>query len=146
MAWQAKRFEELNAAEVYEILKARSQVFLLEQGIICQDTDDVDYKSLHCFCMEGGRICAYLRAFYESGDTVLIGRVLTTVRGTGLGRALMEYSLRAIGGRMPCEKILVHAQKHAAGYYERFGFRAVSGDFLEEGVVHVMMERPAKGE
>ncbi len=142
MTWQAKQFENLSAAEVYEILKARARVFLMEQKIICLDMDDIDYNSLHCMCMEHGAVCAYLRAFYEDEHTVLIGRVLTTTHGTGLGRQLMEYSMDAIAEIMPCETLRVHAQKHAAGYYEKFGFVPVSGDFIEEGVVHVMMERP----
>ena len=49
MVFEAKWFNDLSAAELYEILKSRSEVFLLEQNIICQDMDDVDYKSLHCY-------------------------------------------------------------------------------------------------
>ena len=41
---------------------------------------------------------------------------------------------------MKCHKIIMDAQKHAKGFYEKFGFRAVSNDFLEEGVLHVAIE------
>ena len=62
MQFKVKRFGELTTAELYEILKSRSEIFLLEQNIVCQDMDDVDYDSLHCFLQENGRITAYLRA------------------------------------------------------------------------------------
>ena len=138
----SKKFEELNTGELYEILKARSEIFMLEQNIHCQDMDDVDYESLHCFFMEEGKVTAYLRAFYQDKNNgiVKIGRVLTTRHGTGLGRSLMEQCLTVIKEKMNCSKIDVDAQKYAAGFYEKFGFKTVSDDFLKEGVVHVAME------
>lgn len=138
----AKTFEQLSTAQLYEILKVRSEIFLLEQDIRCQDMDDVDYDSLHCFYWENNTVPAYLRAYYEdeSRQTVMIGRVLTRQHGTGLGKKLMEESLCAIKHQMRCNKIKMHAQKYAKGFYEKLGFYQVSDDFLEEGVVHIMME------
>lgn len=141
MPFIAKPFAALTGAEVYEILKARSEVFLLEQKICCLDMDNIDYQSLHCFLWEDGSVTAYLRAFYTAPDTVKIGRVLTLRHGTGTGRALMEQSLSAIREKMPCQTLTMDAQKYAAGFYEKFGFRQTSGDFLEENIVHVAMER-----
>ena len=37
-----KTFDELNAGEIYEILKARAAVFVVEQNIVYLDTDDKD--------------------------------------------------------------------------------------------------------
>jgi ElaA protein len=48
MNFVAKEFDELTTKELYEILKARAKVFIVEQGIQCQDMDDVDYRSLKC--------------------------------------------------------------------------------------------------
>ncbi len=138
----AKKFEELDIAELYEILKARTEIFIMEQNIHYQDMDNVDYKSLHCFFMEENKVIAYLRAFYQedNNDIVRIGRVLTLRHGNGIGRELMEKSIVAIKEKMKCKKISMDAQKHAVGFYEKFGFQVVSDDFLEEGVVHVVME------
>ena len=138
----AKKFEELDIAELYEILKARTEIFIMEQNIHYQDMDNVDYKSLHCFFMEENKVIAYLRAFYQedNNDIVRIGRVLTLRHGNGIGRELMEKSIVAIKEKMKCKKISMDAQKHAGGFYEKFGFQVVSDDFLEEGVVHVVME------
>ncbi len=138
----AKTFDELTNKELYEILKARSEIFVMEQNIHYQDMDNIDYTSLHCFFMENGRVISYLRAFYENNtkDIVRIGRVLTLVHGKGIGKELMMQSLEAIKSKMECKKIIMDAQKHAVGFYEKFGFITTSDDFLEEGVAHQVME------
>lgn len=142
MTFCAKYFSELTAEEIYEILKSRCEVFTMEQRIYYLDADDIDYKSLHCFFTDGKRVAAYLRAFYADGEkrTVKLGRVLTLRHGEGLGRRLMEQSLAAIKDKMNCGKICLDAQKQSVGFYEKFGFRVVSGDFIEAGVVHNAME------
>ena len=141
MKFYAKKFGELTNTEVYEILKSRMEVFLLEQKIVCLDTDDMDYESLHCFYKEEGRVVAYLRAFEKEEGIVKVGRVLTLEHGNGLGRKLMENSFAEIIKTFGCRKIVVDAQKQAEGFYAKLGFETVSGEFLEEGVFHVEMEK-----
>ena len=132
MEFFAKRFFELTTTELYEILKSRAEVFMLEQNIICQDMDGVDYSSLHCFMIDNNRVIAYLRAFNGENGYVKIGRVLTINHGKGFGRMLMD--------KMPCDKIVLNSQKQAVEFYLKFGFRVVSDEFLEEGVPHFKME------
>ena len=143
MDFISKKFCELSAAEVYEILKSRAEIFLLEQAIVCQDLDDVDYDSLHCFFWDSKRVAAYLRAFesFETPDSVTVGRVLTLNHRSGMGSELMKRSVEEIKKNFACDKISVHAQKQAVGFYEKMGFHTVSGEFLEEGIVHVTMEK-----
>ena len=88
MTFIIKEFDELSAKELYEILKSRAEIFVKEQNITYVDEDDVDYRSLHVFGMEGDRVCAYLRAYQESSDWVRIGRVLTRMHGKGIGTAV----------------------------------------------------------
>ncbi len=137
-----KKFDELTTTELYEILKARAEIFIMEQNINYQDMDDIDYKSLHCFIRDGNKVTAYLRAFYKSENksVVKIGRVLTLEHGKGVGRVLLEESIKVIKEQMQCDKIYIEAQKHAVGFYEKFGFVTTSGEFLEEGIIHVAME------
>lgn len=144
MEFKAKFFSELTTAELYEILRSRSQIFIVEQNIRCNDMDGTDYGSLHCFLQENdGAVAAYLRAFRTSKNpqTVKIGRVLTVRHGKGYGRQLMEQSLCAVTARMNPRTLTLDAQKHAAGFYAQFGFAPVSGEFLEEGIIHITMER-----
>ncbi len=136
-----KSFSELTTEELYEIIKSRLHVFMLEQNIICQDLDDVDYVSCHCFFMESGRVSAYLRMFEgESKDTIMMGRVLTLEHKKGIGRELMTKTMEYLKEMGNYKKISLHAQKSAIGFYEKMGFSVVSDEFLEEGVVHVTME------
>ena len=141
MTFKAKLFGELTAAEMYEILKARSRVFQLEQNIHYLDEDDTDYDSLHCFFEENGQVAAYLRAFPDNGK-IRFGRVLTITRGQGHGRLLMARSVEAARERFGEYAIILDAQKHAEGFYKKLGFVTASGEFLEEGIVHVAMELP----
>lgn len=139
MELKIKRFDELTAREVYEIARARTEVFLLEQRIICQDLDGVDYQSLHCFFEQDGRVAAYLRAYRAEDGTVRIGRVLSIPHGIGLGTRLMKEALPKIRALLNGDVITLHSQKHAQGFYERLGFSVTSEEFLEEGVPHVAM-------
>jgi len=141
MYFYVKTFCELSVDELYEILKSRAEIFLLEQNIICQDLDDIDRKSVHCFFTDKNRVVAYLRAFPADDNTVKIGRVLTLQHGIGLGSKLMNKSLAEIKRRFGSKKICVHAQKQALEFYEKMGFNIVSDEYLEEGIVHVTMER-----
>ena len=143
MQLTAKFFEELTAKELYEILKARAEIFIMEQSINYQDMDDIDYRSLHCFYMENNKVVAYLRAFPEKDcvDAVRIGRVLTLKHGSGMGRRLMEESMVQIKDKMNCKRIVMDAQTHTIGFYEKFGFEVTSEEFWEEGILHVAMER-----
>lgn len=138
MDFKAKLFGELTAAEIYEILKVRAQVFQMEQNIHYLDEDNVDYDSLHCFFEENGQVTAYLRAFPVNGK-IRIGRVLTITRGLGLGKAVMQLGVKAARERFGALDIIMDAQKHAEGFYKKLGFVTTSDEFLEEGVVHVEM-------
>jgi len=149
MTYSTKSFGELTGSEVYEILKARMRVFLMEQHIVCMDTDDVDQRSLHLFFEDdGGVIIAYLRMFPDpvAKGTVRIGRVLTVERGKGLGLELMRRAMKeafekgAGGDGIPADRIYVEAQVQAIGFYEKLGFRVCTEEFLDEGVPHKGME------
>lgn len=140
MTFYAKKFDELSSRELYEILRSRAEIFVVEQSIKYVDMDGIDYNSLHCYIEDGGRIIAYLRAFYDDCDSVKVGRVLTLTHGKGVGRTLMESSLAAIRERLPSHLIYVNAQEHAKGFYEKLGFVTVSDIFYEENIPHIRME------
>ena len=140
MNFIAKNFDGLLPIELYEILKARSQIFIVEQNMHCQDIDGIDLQARHFYLEENGKILAYLRAFYYDKTTVRIGRVLSVNHGIGLGKKVMTEAIKDIKQNMKCQKICLDSQKHAIGFYEKLGFKAVSGEFLEEGVIHVKME------
>ena len=136
-----KYFDELTTKELYEILKARAEVFVVEQNCIYQDLDDNDYRSLHIFYEEEGKILAYLRAFHKSDEpgTVHVGRVLTIARGTGLGGKLLHEAIKQIREKMNPKQIFIGAQSYATGFYAKEGFRITSDEYLEDGIYHMEM-------
>lgn len=142
MNYVSKYFNALSGAEVYEILKARARVFMLEQNIRCLDMDDVDYISHHCFYSQDGKVLAYLRAFFEDPDkTVLhIGRVLAVEKGKGMGTLLMRRFLRDARKNSTAKIITLNSQLSAVGFYEKFGFKRVGEVFIEADIEHVKME------
>ncbi len=147
MEIKSKFFQELTTKELYEILKSRAAVFVVEQNCVYQDLDDRDDQSLHVFFEEeDGRVEAYLRAFARDEGCVQMGRVLTLVHGTGLGGRLLKDGITQIRERMHPERIYIEAQCYAVGYYEREGFRVCSDEFLEDGIPHVGMELVIDGD
>lgn len=138
---KVKFFDELTTRELYEIVRARTEIFLMEQKIICRDFDGVDYDSLHCFLEADDKVVAYLRAYRVDTDAVKIGRVLSLTHGVGLGKHLMQVSIPAIKEKLPCKRIVLHAQSHAKVFYEKLGFAVTSSTFMEEGIPHVTMEK-----
>lgn len=136
-----KKFNELSTEELYEILKARAEIFVVEQKCVYQDLDDIDYKSIHFFYKEGKRITAYLRAFpiEEDSNIIQIGRVLSISHGMGMGRKLLEESIKTIKQELNPKQIIADVQKYAIGFYEKFRFVTTSDEFLEDGIPHIKM-------
>lgn len=142
-----KRFSELTVDELYEILRDRSQVFVVEQGCAYQDLDGKDERSIHIFIREENQlkednmILAYLRVIIpEVGrDTVSIGRVLTIkeARGHGLARKLMQKGIEVAKSLAPT--IEIEAQAYLKEFYESLGFKARSDVFQYEGRPHISM-------
>ena len=143
MKFVYKTFEELTTKELYELLKARAEIFVVEQNCVYQDLDDIDYKSTHVFYEnDNGNIIAYLRLFQRDDDLNIIqmGRVLTLEHGTGLGGKILHEGIDVAKKYLKAKKIYIEAQKYAIGFYEREGFKVCSEDFLEDGIPHVQME------
>lgn len=135
-----KFFDELTTKELYELLKVRSEIFVVEQNCIYQDLDDLDYRSLHVFYKEEEKVLACLRIFSIDKDTIKIGRVLSVKHGIGLGGKVLKAGLeKAISTYNP-KKIVISAQCYATGYYAKEGFKICSEEYLEDGIPHVRME------
>ena len=139
MEAKVKFFHELSTKELYEILKARSEIFVVEQNCVYLDPDGREYKSLHVVDEENGQGAAYLRAFSREDGGVQIGRVLTLKHGQGLGGKLLKEGIAQIKEKMDPKQLYIEAQCYATGFYEREGFRVCSDEFLEDGIPHVRM-------
>lgn len=138
-----KNFSELTTKELYEILKVRAAVFVVEQNCVYQDLDDIDYRSIHVFYRGEDEIAAYLRIFEKDREKGIfqIGRVLTVKRGIGLGEKIMREAIAAAKKQIDAKQIKLEAQVYAIGFYEKVGFEVCSGEFLEDGIPHVEMKK-----
>lgn len=136
-----KRFEELTTEELYEILKVRAEVFIVEQNCVYQDIDGKDKHAYHVFLKDDTGIQAYLRVIEKgvSFKEVSIGRVLTLKRGIGLGRQILLEGIKVAKEKLNADSIRIEAQTYAKGFYEQAGFRQVSEEFLEDGIPHIQM-------
>ena len=141
MDWFVKHWDELTREEVYDLLAVRTAVFVVEQRCPYQEADGLDRRAWHVFARDGEEtIQACLRILEPENGTAQIGRVLTVNRGTGLGRALMERSIRAAWEKTGARRIRLESQSYAQGFYEKLGFRRTEApEFLEDGIPHVEM-------
>jgi ElaA protein len=136
-----KTFDELTTTELYEILKARAEVFIVEQDCVYQDLDDVDQEAYHVYLKEDGKIVAYLRVIGRGKrlDEVSIGRVITLRRHCGLGTTIMTLGFAVAREKFGAECIKIGAQVQAQPFYESIGFRVCSGEYMEDGIPHIYM-------
>jgi len=143
MEVSVKTFNELTTEELYQILRLRSEVFVVEQDCVYQDVDNKDQKALHIMGIKDGEVVAYTRVF-EPGDyfdNVSIGRVVVSQsqRKYGLGKQIMQASLAAIDQRFPDKPIEISAQSYLLKFYTELGFNAIGEEYLEDGIPHRRM-------
>lgn len=136
-----KTFRELTIDELYELLRVRSEVFVVEQDCVYQDLDGDDQASVHLWLTVSDRVVALARVCPAGTHmkSVSIGRVITTVRGQGYGRQIMLHAIRAAVRHFHATTIDIEAQEYAKGFYEGVGFRQSSDTFMLDGIPHIKM-------
>ena len=138
-----RTFSQLNNEELYQILRLRSEVFVVEQDCVFLDLDNKDQKCQHLSLYQGEELVAYCRIVPAglSYQEVAIGRVVSApaYRGKGLGRKVMEEAITA------CEKLFgpvpirLGAQTYALKFYQSLGFREEGEVYDEDGIEHIEM-------
>lgn len=146
MNWQCLTFAELTSERLYQILKIRQEVFAVEQQSVYLDVDGKDIEALHLFTTRGTDIIAYCRLLppglkYPEPS---IGRVLTapSARGSGTGRALMQYALEVCNTHYQGSGIRISAQLYLEDFYSSLGFSRCSEPYGEDGIPHIEMLKP----
>lgn len=137
-----KKFYELSLDELFKIYRLRAQVFIVEQNCVYQDVDEWDKAAYHVFLKENGEMQAYLRVLPPNlaFDDVSIGRVVTAKRRCGFGTKIMEEGIKVAKEKLDAKSVTIKAQLYAKKFYERFGFREISEEFLEDGILHIDMK------
>ena len=138
-----KIFTELDKEELYQILRLRSEVFVVEQDCVYQDIDNKDQIATHLFYKKEEEIIGYTRIF-KKGDyyeNPSIGRVVVSKnkRGKDLGKEIMLESMKYIKDNIKAEKIELSAQMYLDNFYKDLGFYSKGEEYLEDGIPHQRM-------
>ncbi|MFD2421367.1 GNAT family N-acetyltransferase [Amycolatopsis pigmentata] len=129
---------ELTARQLYDILRLRAEVFVVEQQCVYQDLDGQDLLATTRHFWLGGVDC-YLRVLSGPDGVHRIGRVVTAkqARGQGLAAKLMGEAVAFIGD----DDSVLAAQTYAQDLYTRFGYVAEGDEYFEDGISHITMWR-----
>lgn len=145
LKWKIKPFEALNVNELYDVLKLRSEIFVVEQNCVYLDLDGKDKKALHLIGEYEGKIVAYSRLFDAgiSFDNASIGRVVVDAnyRDKKWGHELMHEAIAGIKANFGKEAITIGAQLYLKKFYESHGFVQTSEMYLEDDIPHIEMIR-----
>ena len=137
-------FENLTSHQLYDLLKLRQDVFVIEQQCIYEDFDGYDKQAIHFLIYKGSEIAAYSRIFapkikYKNDSS--IGRIIVAqqFRGGELGKVLIKESVDYCLTHFPENIIRIEAQAELTGYYSKLGFISDSDIYDVDGISHLQM-------
>ena len=133
-----KSFKELDKTDLYEILRLRVEVFVVEQNCPYPEIDGKDYDAIHIYLEDEGQILAYARV-YEEGGEVHLGRVIAKERRQGYGSLILKEAIEAAKKFYQAKQIHIEAQTYAKNLYKKVGFVEDSEVFLLDGIEHIKM-------
>jgi ElaA protein len=145
LLYKAKPFEQLSVHELHDLLRLRTDIFVVEQACAYAEIDGRDPQCLHILGSTGqGDLVAYARIIPPHGDEPPhIGRVVVRAdqRGQGHAHELMRFTLEQMEARHGSGRAALAAQSHLEKFYSEFGFVRCSEEYPWDGIPHVDMER-----
>jgi len=141
-------FDQLELSTLYDLLALRLSVFCVEQNCPYQDADGKDKLAWHILGYQNGELAGTSRILMPGEaypDACSIGRVANSsnYRGQGVGQKVFQRAVDECEVLFPKHPIRIGAQKYLQSFYGKFGFETCSEPYLEDGIVHVTMERAA---
>jgi ElaA protein len=153
LTWRFVAFDALNTRDLYDLLQLRSEVFVVEQACLFQDLDGADAQAVHLLgrlderAGHPGQLVAYARCFaagikYAESS---IGRLVThsAVRGSGAGHVLLQKAISCLTQQWGDQPIRIGAQARLEAFYHQHGFKTTGAPYIEDGIAHIEMLRPA---
>ncbi len=138
-----KKFNELTLDELYDILKLRNEIFIVEQNCPYQDIDDNDKEAIHFMLKKNEKLIGYIRVLPKglTYETSAIGRVIVSIteRGNSYASLLVQEGLNYITDVWKENEAMLGAQVYALNLYKSLGFKVVSSEYLEDDIPHVDM-------
>ena len=145
--WHLLPLEALPTLILYDVLRLRAEIFIVEQSCAYQDIDRRDVDALHLLgYSEEGELAAYARLF-DAGkvfEQASIGRVVVAqqFRRYGLGKLLMQQAIAHVHSTFGAQPIMIGAQRYLDRFYSELGFVTVGEPYDEDGIPHQHMLRP----
>ncbi|MGY0693647.1 GNAT family N-acetyltransferase [Virgibacillus sp. FSP13] len=141
--WYIKSFQEIPAEELYQLIKARIDVFVVEQTCPYEELDNNDQDAIHYFLKIDDEVAAYVRILPKGlkYPEASIGRVLVVkkFRGNGYAKQIMQKAIAFVRDEWKENKIKIQAQEYLQHFYASFGFEQISDVYLEDDIPHVDM-------
>ena len=145
LKWSIKPFQALSVDELYDLLRLRSEIFVVEQNCVYLDLDGKDKVALHLYGEFEGKIVAHARLFKAgiSFDNASIGRVVVDAnyRDRKWGHDLMREAIAGVLLHFGESQITIGAQLYLKKFYESHGFVQTSDMYLEDDIPHIEMKR-----
>ena len=138
-------FNKLTINELYDIMVLRQEIFVVEQNCPFLDADGKDQAAWHLLARDTeGRLVAYTRLLPKGvsyDEYASIGRVANAqkIRGTGVGKVLMQKSIEWMAQLFPNEPVKIGAQTYLLTFYSSLGFVSTGEEYLEDGIPHTIM-------
>ncbi len=141
--WRLRKFDELTTTDLYEILRLRERVFIVEQKCPYPDCDGKDFDALHLTGHLEGKLVAYSRLLGPGVrfPEVSIGRVVVApeFRRQSLGRKLTLEALAGVREAFGPVPVRISAQAYLEKFYSDLGFKRVSDEYMEDWIPHIEM-------
>lgn len=143
MKFILKSFENLSPIELYDAMRLRQNVFVIEQHCFYEDMDGSDPKAFHLLLYDNNILAAYLRIF-DAGikfKEPSIGRIIVSqkYRGTDVGKSLIKEGINIVWNSLLKSSIRIEAQSALLDYYKQFGFMKEGTIYQVDGINHIQM-------
>lgn len=132
--------------EFLEMQAIRRSVFQEEQGVDPQlEFDGLDKAAIHLLAYLDNRPVGTARVRYLNEQIAKIERlaVLSTARGLGIGKKLMQEAIE-VAKQNNVQEVVIHAQEYVKGLHQQLEFKQIGEIFEEAGIPHVKMTRKLK--
>ncbi|HEY0977580.1 MAG TPA: GNAT family N-acetyltransferase [Flavobacteriales bacterium] len=143
--WRIAAFDALTVHELHDVLRLRTDVFVVEQNCAYAEVDGADPTALHVMGRTtDGALAAYARVLAPGSDGLPhIGRVVVHPdhRGAQHARQCMQQALDAVIRTYGSPRCALSAQAHLEGFYASLGFQATSAVYPLDGIPHIDMRK-----
>lgn len=143
MQTEFRTFSKLTPNQLYDVLRLRQQVFIIEQQCLYEDADGSDKQALHLLLYDNKELAGCLRIF-DPGikfDETALGRIVVAkkYRGRDIGKQLIKRGLELAFQQFPASNIRIEAQLDLASYYNKYGFIEEGEVYLVDDISHIQM-------